>query len=78
MMSRGMIELIAGVVMLIALVVIVLWLISLPSADDEEELAGLLAGNWEHVEDTLDPRDSQRELDSDQRRMTDEPGGTRH
>ena len=67
MMSRGMIEIITGVVMLIALAVIVLWLLSLPTADGDEELAGFIAGNWEQLEDTLDPRDHQDEVDSDQR-----------
>ena len=42
-----------GVLGLLAFAVIVLWLISLPGNDDEEELAGFVAGNWERIRNRL-------------------------
>ena len=39
-----------GVVEALAAVVLVLWLLSLPGEEDEEELAGMIAGNWDRLD----------------------------
>ena len=46
-----MIDAILGVVGFVGLVVVVLWLISLPGDEDEEEAAGFIAGNWDRLID---------------------------
>jgi hypothetical protein len=40
-----------GLLGLVAFLVIVLGRIGLPGDEDEEELAGLLAGNWERIKE---------------------------
>jgi hypothetical protein len=38
-----------SVIAFAALIVVVLWLLSLPGEDNEEELAGLVADNWQRL-----------------------------
>jgi hypothetical protein len=45
-----LVEVALGAILLIGLGALLLWLIGLPADGDEEELAGLVAGNWDRIE----------------------------
>ncbi|MEX0673675.1 MAG: hypothetical protein WD067_02810 [Gaiellaceae bacterium] len=40
-----------SVIAFVALLVVLLWLLSLPDEGEHEERAGLVAGNWERLRD---------------------------
>ena len=48
-----MFEIVFGAIGLLGLVVGVLWLIGLPGDDEQQELAGLVAANWDEVQRRL-------------------------
>jgi hypothetical protein len=48
------VNLVFSVLGIVAFLVVLLWLIGLPGDEDEEELAGLVAGNWERIENRVD------------------------
>jgi hypothetical protein len=50
------VDIILGAICLLGLLVGVLWLIGLPGDEDEEELAGFVAANWDEVESRIDHR----------------------
>ena len=45
-----------GAFALVGLVIGVLWLIGLPGDEDEEELAGFVAANWDEVNAKIEKR----------------------
>ena len=49
-----LVEIALGAILLIGLGALLLWLIGLPADGDEEELAGLIAGNWDRIERSTD------------------------
>lgn len=49
-----MLEIVFGVVAFLGFIVAVVWLWSRPGEPDEEETAGLIAGNWPRIKDRLD------------------------
>ena len=51
-----MIEIVLGVVGLVALAVVLLWLIGLPEEESEEELAGFVTANWDEIKSRVDGR----------------------
>jgi hypothetical protein len=50
-----LIEIVLGVTSLIGVGALLLWLLGLPADEDEDELAGLISGNWQRLDRWIDP-----------------------